>query len=773
MKKRFINIILSIIILVTTLVTTPPSSVQAFMEITGTEVWTTPRNISTDVVIRDTGSLTISTSVVFGCEETGEPGGGMDEEKVEIIVESGGILMIEDAILQGAEEGACWHGILYWMGSGYVKTSEISDAMGAAIVIVDSTIEVSGNHIHSIYGINRTVENPYYADVDGIRINYHTGVGMTPVISGNIIEEIVAGNGSSEEAAGAFGMSGGTAHGIGIRNYTSGSRTAIVSNNIIQNIIGGNGGDGAIGSTGSKGTAGTYTTPAGAGTSGGTGVDGGDAGLADGIYIYETSPSIEGNQIQDIIGGEGGQGGAGGAGGEGGDGSAYDSSFLPRPGATGGSGSTGGSAGESGDSHGIYLYNTGDLQTTINHNTIKDVFAGNGNPGGMGGQGGTGGAGFEGNNASPAGANGGGGGNSASGGLSGNGGDAYGIYADANNVLIDGNTIATIKSGTGGTGPQGTAGGTGGTGGSGGTDGIGNGGLGGTGGLGGAASQAGYGGNSGLTYGIYLYGSGGSGASPVVNNDIAYIESSVAGNGGNGAIGGNGGMGGDGGTPMPGYLPGSGGIGGDGGPGSSGNNGGNAGDAILFEANASFINATNNTLVDPHAPLTGGSPGNPGSGGIGGSGGFPGDIPGETNTDPIAPALSGNGSNAIGVVSRSSSGVALTNNIIMDSNAYANGIGLYIASGGAISEDYNDVFRWINRYYAGIPMGTHSLNIDPLFAGSAKHRLSSVSLCIGAGDNSAPSIPAYDHDGLIRINDTVDLGAYEYYPFEVFLPLVR
>jgi PKD repeat protein len=59
-------------------------------------------------------------------------------------------------------------------------------------------------------------------------------------------------------------------------------------------------------------------------------------------------------------------------------------------------------------------------------------------------------------------------------------------------------------------------------------------------------------------------------------------------------------------------------------------------------------------------------------------------------------------------------------------------------------------------------------NIDPEFVDppNEDYHLKEISLCINAGDSSAPEFPATDKDGLPReVGSSVDIGAYEYQGF--------
>ena len=69
--------------------------------------------------------------------------------------------------------------------------------------------------------------------------------------------------------------------------------------------------------------------------------------------------------------------------------------------------------------------------------------------------------------------------------------------------------------------------------------------------------------------------------------------------------------------------------------------------------------------------------------------------------------------------------------------------------------------------YSGCSAGPGCINEDPLFvdAPAGDYHLELVSLCINAGDNGAPGLPATDLDGYPRISGgsygRVDMGVYE------------
>jgi hypothetical protein len=219
MKKIILNGLICLSILAGALAITPPQSVQAYTEISGTVVWTTPQTISSDIVVLSGGKLTIKSTLTMDCADASPSGYGLYTQ-IEIIVLSGGTLKIENAILQGASAGGyCWGGVYYRDGSfGHVKNSEIRDGV-IGIHILDSAPEITGNHIHDLmsplsnYGVVWTAA--------GISIQQDTPTSSYPKVIANTIDHIVGGDGWDSNTT-SNGWQGNGAYGIEIRN-TSGS----------------------------------------------------------------------------------------------------------------------------------------------------------------------------------------------------------------------------------------------------------------------------------------------------------------------------------------------------------------------------------------------------------------------------------------------------------------------------------------------------------------------------------------------------------------------
>ena len=101
------------------------------------------------------------------------------------------------------------------------------------------------------------------------------------------------------------------------------------------------------------------------------------------------------------------------------------------------------------------------------------------------------------------------------------------------------------------------------------------------------------------------------------------------------------------------------------------------------------------------------------------------------------------------------------NNIIWGNTAGDSGADIFVASGGTEKLLFNNNVHDISGLfdYSG-----NNLDVAPLFMDQSRgdYRLRANSLCINAGTNGAPGLPAMDLDGNPRIGGgTVDMGAYE------------
>jgi uncharacterized repeat protein (TIGR01451 family) len=179
---------------------------------------------------------------------------------------------------------------------------------------------------------------------------------------------------------------------------------------------------------------------------------------------------------------------------------------------------------------------------------------------------------------------------------------------------------------------------------------------------------------------------------------------------------------------------------------------------------------TNNTMVNPTSPLSGGTAGTPGLPAAGGAGGI-GNPYGQAGGIGVAGASgnAGNGGRARGAFISTGSTVSFYNNIVAGTwtSIPVNTTGLEQTSDATITINYNLVWNWNLRYNAIATPG-NDLNQDPNFSSATNHHLGISSPAVDSGLDSAPARPADDHDGNTRPQDgnydgvtRTDRGAYE------------
>ena len=623
--------------------------------------WDANRTLTTDVVVQSGATLTIS-----GCTITANPfdtfpyAGGLSG-KIEIIVESGGVLVVESNAGLTAASPSDWYGVVFLPGSaGSVTDSRIENGT-VGVTIQGASPTISGSMILNMRGWDGPNWGSEGEMAAGIVV---TGTSSSPIV-GNIISGIQGGHGNvgAPGADGSGGWSGddGGMGGVGGAAYgirVLGGATPTIERNSLGDIHGGDGGDGGQGGDGG-GCAFDLS-----GADGGSGGDGGGGGSAIGIQAAAASPTLNDNGFSMIAGGDGGQGGAGGLG----DTGCAGHDMLP----TGGSGGNGGAAGlggSGGTAVAIHLdESAGNVQDTqiglpfqsqrafsrmeyIQNGLTVVIQGGAGGSGGQPAAGSGGGAGY-----SPTGDVGAPGGDGGIGGAGGNGGDGGG-GGNALAFLVEASTVDTtpwlvnnvilsdvmIVSGDGGAATAGGQGGTGGGGGNGDDNSIGPAGDGGNGGDGGAGGMAGWAASGGLAGGVYAQGAQ---ANPVI--DRLQLAPISGGAGGTGASGGQGGDGGNGGSGGSGAVNGNGGDGGQGGTGGAGNGGGGGGVALGIQAYDSLVQSSLIHTLLGGSGQAGGAGGTGGTGGDGGTGAIPGN--GGVGGDGGNGGLGGDMGNAIGVI---------------------------------------------------------------------------------------------------------------------------
>ncbi|MGC9399619.1 MAG: hypothetical protein ACP5HM_10850 [Anaerolineae bacterium] len=656
-KNRGLHVLVLWILLVMTVCPVKAAPLPA--EYIGTDTtWDTDRTLTTDVVVQSGATLTIS-----GCAITANPfdtfpyAGGLSG-KIEIIVESGGVLVIESRAGLTAASPGDWYGVVFLPGSaGSVTESSIQNGT-VGVTIQGASPIISGSMIYNMRGWDGPNWSSEGEMAAGIVV---TGTSNSQ-ITGNTIINIQGGDGTvgAPGADGSGGWSGGDGDtgGAGGAAYgirVSGGATPTLERNILSGISGGDGGAGGQGGAGS-GCAFDLS-----GAYGGNGGNGSSGGPAIGIAVEEASATLNDNSLTMITGGDGGNGGNGGLGDAGCSG--YDSQPT---GGNGGNGGAGGNGASGGSAIAIYLKDTSaNVQNTqfglpmMRSQRVPYTLSGSnaviqGGAGGDGGQpaaGSSGGAGY-----SPTGGSGDPGGDGGIGGAGGNGGDGGG-GGNALVFVVEASTAAVtpwlvnnvimsdvmIVSGDGGAATAGGQGGTGGGGGNGDDNSIGPAGNGGNGGAGGAGGMAGWAGSGGLAGGVFAQGTQ---AHPVI--DRLQLAPISGGMGGTGASGGRGGDGGNGGNGGSGAVDGNGGDGGQGGAGGAGNGGGGGGSALGVQVYDSLVQSSLIHTLLGGSGQAGGAGGTGGTGGNGGTGATPGS--GGVGGDGGNGGLGGDMGNAIGVI---------------------------------------------------------------------------------------------------------------------------
>ena len=666
--KRIFSIM--VLVLITAVITLIPLlSIQAapphHTSITSDITWDSNKTITTDVVVQNGATLTIKNGVTITADGTQlDPAPYSDglSPKLEIIVENGGTLIVDEAVLTATGVDV-WYGVVFLEGSSGTVTNSTLLYGTVGITIQDASPSITGNTITQFVGEDAIVAGENGKDVIGIAISGTT----TSQIQGNSISYLTGGNGKKgvDGAAGindnagedgANGGKGGNAIGISV---SGASAEPTISSNSINYLTGG------IGNKGGNGGNGADDITSGYGRNGGDGGDGGSGGNITGIAIYDAGKECI--VASNIITGSntGGNAAPGGDGGKGGDGA--DGTLSETYGGEGGPGGLGGDGGVGGTANAILLSNTSavvkenSIGGSLTGGTVVMSWAsGNGNSGGKGGNGFSAASGDT------------DGGNGLSGGGGGHGGDgvrggyAIGILGiNVGSTDIRHNDIrAVIMGGQGAAGGNGSAGGAGGNGGD--ASGNGNGGSAGA-GYGGSGGSGGYNGSGGDAFGIWIRNSGGgremanmnAGVPTIARNTITTVYGGKAATGsGQGDDGGKGGNGGD--------APGNGnggdaGDGGEGGMGSRPESGGSANAyGILIDRSA---HVENNLVYD----VKGGDPADGGSGGNGGNGGLPGTAHGSGSNGADSSGGDG-GDGPKGGTGGKSRGVTLTAYMFTDTN---------------------------------------------------------------------------------------------------------
>jgi hypothetical protein len=113
-------------------------------------------------------------------------------------------------------------------------------------------------------------------------------------------------------------------------------------------------------------------------------------------------------------------------------------------------------------------------------------------------------------------------------------------------------------------------------------------------------------------------------------------------------------------------------------------------------------------------------------------------------------------------INNSTATLNLYNNIIWGNTAETGGADIYLNGYGSKKNFYNNN---VHDIVGTFDFAANNIDVAPLFINTEKDdfHLGAGSLCINAGTNEAPELPAIDMDGNPRIgDDIVDIGAYEH-----------
>ncbi len=163
---------------------------------------------------------------------------GFDPDRIEIIVESGGTLNIDEATLAGTgyPSNNCWYGIKFEPGStGHILDSNIRD--GIRGVDIQSEVEVSRNiiqHMHGVDGEALEAGPTPSGTAWGIYVKTPNATD-TPLIMDNEIRNVFGGDGADGMVDGES-SSGGAAYGIYVI-----TGAPLISGNTIHIVWGGMG----------------------------------------------------------------------------------------------------------------------------------------------------------------------------------------------------------------------------------------------------------------------------------------------------------------------------------------------------------------------------------------------------------------------------------------------------------------------------------------------------------------------------------------------------
>jgi hypothetical protein len=137
-----------------------PLSVQAdalfarpgTMYIAADETWGTDRSINTDVVVQSGATLTIEDIRVTAAASDPAPYPKGLSDRIEIIVESGGELIVEPGTVLTATQLSGWYGVVFLPGSDGSVTGATIAYGTVGVTIYGASPTISGNTIDYMIG---------------------------------------------------------------------------------------------------------------------------------------------------------------------------------------------------------------------------------------------------------------------------------------------------------------------------------------------------------------------------------------------------------------------------------------------------------------------------------------------------------------------------------------------------------------------------------------------------------------------------------------------
>ena len=204
--------------------------------ISGNVTWNAGRTLTTDVVIANGAKLTIEavTITAQGPDASPSPKGASD--KIEIIVDTGGTLIVKPGAKLTANVARGWGGVVFLEGSsGEVRGATISNGI-AGIIVVKASPTIQGNRIQDIAGEDGNSSLKHGSTAYAIAVD---GPSSAKIINNTIVrvaggDGLPGADGGNPGDSGTDGNSGGYAIGINV----AGGGDYVVRGNSVRAVCG-------------------------------------------------------------------------------------------------------------------------------------------------------------------------------------------------------------------------------------------------------------------------------------------------------------------------------------------------------------------------------------------------------------------------------------------------------------------------------------------------------------------------------------------------------